>query len=135
MSPAVTVRRVYDDLPPGREARVLVDRVWPRGVRKDALRLDEWARDVAPSTELRKWYGHDPVKFPEFRQRYLAELAEPGPRAALARLRALAAEGPVVLLTATRDAARSQAAVLAEILSQSTGKLARTSNASGPGAG
>jgi uncharacterized protein YeaO (DUF488 family) len=135
MSPAVTVRRVYDDLPPGRETRVLVDRVWPRGVRKDALRLDEWARDVAPSTELRKWYGHDPEKFPEFRRRYLAELAEPGPRAALARLRALAAEGPVVLLTATRDAARSQAAVLAEILSQSTGKLARTSNASGPGAG
>jgi uncharacterized protein YeaO (DUF488 family) len=135
MSPAVTVRRVYDDLPPGREARVLVDRVWPRGVRKDALRLDEWARDVAPSTELRKWYGHDPVKFPEFRQRYLAELAEPGPRAALARLRTLAAEGPVVLLTATRDAARSQAAVLAEILCQSTGKLARTSKASGPGAG
>ena len=143
MSPEVIVRRVYDDPPPGRETRVLVDRVWPRGVRKDALRLDEWARDVAPSTELRKWYGHDPGKFPEFRQRYLAELAQPGPRAALARLRTLAAEGPVVLLTATRDAGHSQATVLAEILSQgpsppadqSTGKLARTSKASGPGAG
>jgi uncharacterized protein YeaO (DUF488 family) len=143
MSPEVIVRRVYDDLPPGREKRVLVDRVWPRGVRKDALRLDEWARDVAPSTELRKWYGHDPGKFPEFRQRYLAELAQPGPRAALAHLRTLAAEGPVVLLTATRDAGHSQAAVLAEILSQdpsppagqSIGKLARTSKASGPGAG
>jgi uncharacterized protein YeaO (DUF488 family) len=137
MSPEVIVRRVYDDLPPGqeKETRVLVDRVWPRGVRKDALRLDEWARDVAPSTELRKWYGHDPAKFPEFRQRYLAELAQPGPQAALGQLRTLAAAGPVVLLTATRDTAHSQAAVLAEILCQSTGKLARTSKASGPGAG
>ena len=118
MPPEVIVRRVYDDLPPGRETRVLVDRVWPRGVRKDALRLDEWARDVAPSTELRKWYGHDPEKFPEFRRRYLAELTQPEPRGALGRLRELAAEGPVVLLTATRDTAHSQAEVLAEILSQ-----------------
>jgi uncharacterized protein YeaO (DUF488 family) len=118
MPPEVIVRRVYDDVPPGRETRVLVDRVWPRGVRKDALRLDEWARDVAPSTELREWYGHDPAKFPEFRKRYLAELAQPEPKAALGRLRTLAAEGPVVLLTATRDVAHSQAEVLAEILSQ-----------------
>jgi uncharacterized protein YeaO (DUF488 family) len=118
MSPEVTVRRVYDDLPPRQETRVLVDRVWPRGIRKDALRLDEWVRDVAPSTELRKWYGHDPGKFPEFRRRYVAELAEPGPRAALGRLRTQAAEGPVALLTATRDVDRSNAAVLAEILRQ-----------------
>jgi len=149
MSPGVTVRRVYDDLPPRRETRVLVDRVWPRGIRKDALHLDEWVRDAAPSTELRKWYGHDPEKFPEFRRRYIAELARPGPRAALDRLRTLAAEGPVALLTATRDVGRSNAAVLAEILSQdsprgsattapagqSTGKLARTSNGGGPGGG
>ena len=59
-------------------ARVLVDRVWPRGMRKDAARLDEWAKDVAPSTELRTWYRHDPAKFDEFRRRYTAELAEPG---------------------------------------------------------
>ena len=70
---------------------MLVDRVWPRGLRKDALRLDDWAKDVAPSADLRKWYGHDPAKFDEFRQRYLGELAGSAPRAALARLRALAA--------------------------------------------
>jgi uncharacterized protein YeaO (DUF488 family) len=148
MSPEVTVRRVYDDLPP-RETRVLVDRVWPRGVRKDALRLDEWLRDVAPSTKLRKWYGHTPEKFPEFRRRYIAELAQPGPQAAFGRLRTLAAAGPVALLTATRDAGRSNAGVLAEILcqdsrqagattapaDQSIGKRASTSKASGPGAG
>jgi uncharacterized protein YeaO (DUF488 family) len=115
----IRVRRVYDDPAPEDGARVLVDRVWPRGLRKDAARLQEWAKDVAPTTELRKWYGHDPEKFAEFRLRYTAELAGPGPREALARLRELAASGPVTLLTATRDADRSQAAVLAELLSAS----------------
>ena len=96
---------------------MLVDRVWPRGLRKDALRLDDWAKDVAPSSDLRKWYGHDPAKFDEFRQRYLGELAGSAPRAALARLRALAASGrPLTLLTATRDVEHSQAAVLARLL-------------------
>jgi uncharacterized protein YeaO (DUF488 family) len=93
MSPEVTVRRVYDDLPPRRETRVLVDRVRPRRIRKEALHLDEWVRDVAPSTELRKWYGHGPGKFPEFRRRYTAE-------------------------PATRDIDRGNVAVLAEILCQ-----------------
>lgn len=76
-----------------------MDRVWPRGLRRDAARLDEWAKDVAPSAELRKWYRHDPAKFDEFRRRYIAELAGPGPREALDRLCALAADGPVTLLT------------------------------------
>jgi len=95
---------------------VLVDRIWPRGLRKEALHLDEWARDVAPSGELRTWYGHDPAKFGEFRRRYIAELGRPGASAALGRLRARAAAGPVTLLTATRDVSHSQAAVLAELL-------------------
>jgi uncharacterized protein YeaO (DUF488 family) len=95
---------------------VLVDRIWPRGLRKEALHLDEWARDVAPSGELRTWYGHDPARFGEFRRRYIAELARPGASAALGRLRARAAAGPVTLLTATRDVSHSQAAVLAELL-------------------
>ena len=112
----VHVRRVYDDPVPEDGARVLVDRVWPRGLRKDAARLDEWAKDVAPTTELRKWYGHDPERFDEFRRRYTAELAEPGPREALARLRDLAARQPVTLLTATRSVDLSQAAVLADLL-------------------
>jgi uncharacterized protein YeaO (DUF488 family) len=116
MSADIRVRRVYDDPSPEDGARVLVDRVWPRGLRKDAARLDEWAKDVAPSTGLRTWYHHDPAKFDEFRQRYAAELEQSGPREALSRLRALAAERPVTLLTATRDIDLSQAAVLADLL-------------------
>jgi len=121
VQPDIRVRRVYDDPAPQDGARVLVDRVWPRGLRKDAARLDEWARDVAPSTGLRTWYGHDPAKFGEFRRRYAAELAGGVPHVALGRLRALAAAGPVTLLTATRDIGRSQAAVLAQILQHGAG--------------
>jgi len=116
MNTGIRVRRVYDDPSPEDGARVLVDRVWPRGLRKDAARLDEWAKDVAPSTGLRTWYQHDPAKFGEFRRRYTAELRQPGPREALGRLRALAAERPVTLLTATKDLDLSQAAVLAGLL-------------------
>ena len=86
---------------------------------RTSIRLDDWAKDVAPSAELRTWYGHDPAKFSEFRQRYLRELAGSPQRAALGRLRALAAAGrPVTLLTATRDVEHSQAAVLAQLLRQ-----------------
>jgi uncharacterized protein YeaO (DUF488 family) len=116
MPPDVQVRRVYDEPEPQDGARVLVDRLWPRGLRKDAAQLDEWAKDVAPSTELRKWYAHDPAKFAEFSRRYTAELATGAPRAALDELAARAAAGPVTLLTATRDAAHSEAAVLAGLL-------------------
>ena len=112
----IRVRRVYEDAQADDGRRVLVDRLWPRGLSKKAAALDEWLRDVAPSTELRTWYGHEPAKFPEFRQRYLGELAEPGQRAALGKLRGFAADGPLTLLTATRDTAHSQAAVLAELL-------------------
>jgi len=118
----VRVRRVYDEPSAADGARVLVDRVWPRGLRKDALRLDDWLKDVAPSTELRKWYGHDPAKFGEFRRRYLGEFAGSKQRAALGRLRALASEGPLTLLTATRDPDHSQAAVLAELLRAEPGE-------------
>jgi uncharacterized protein YeaO (DUF488 family) len=112
----VQVGRVYDE-PAANGTRVLVDRLWPRGLRKDAARLDAWAKDVAPSSELRTWYGHDPARFDEFRRRYLAELAGSTQRAALDRLRALAsAPGLLILLTATRDVDHSQAAVLAELL-------------------
>jgi len=119
MGADIRVRRVYDEPTPEDGARVLVDRVWPRGMRKDAARLDEWAKDVAPSAGLRTWYQHDPAKLEEFRRRYTAELAEPGPREALARLRALAADRPVTLLTATRELDLSQAAVLAGLLRES----------------
>ena len=118
MAAEIRVRRAYDPPSPDDGARVLVDRIWPRGLRKDAARLDEWAKDAAPSTELRKWYGHDPAKFDEFRRRYLDELSGSAQRRELGRLRALAAAGPVTLVTATRDVKISQAAVLAQVLRQ-----------------
>jgi uncharacterized protein YeaO (DUF488 family) len=116
--PEIRFRRVYEAPSPADGARVLVDRIWPRGLRKDAAHLTEWAKDAAPSTELRQWYGHDPEKFDEFRRRYLDELSGRVQRAELGKLRALAATGPVTLLTATRAVDISQAAVLAQVLRQ-----------------
>ncbi len=116
MRRTVGLRRVYEDPAPHDGVRVLVDRVWPRGLTKQAAHLDEWARQVAPSTGLRTWYGHEPAKFAEFRRRYLAELAEPERAEVVGRLRELAERGPLTLLTATRDIEHSQAAVLAERL-------------------
>ena len=116
MDTDIRVRRVYEEPSAEDGARVLVDRVWPRGLRRDAARLDEWAKDVAPSTELRTWYGHDPAKFDEFKRRYTAELDEPGAREGLTRLRALAADRSLTLLTATKDVDLSQAVVLAGLL-------------------
>jgi uncharacterized protein YeaO (DUF488 family) len=117
MAADVRIRRVYDAPNPNDGVRVLVDRVWPRGLRKTDAKLDEWAKDLAPSTGLRVWYGHDPAKFSEFRRRYITELDAPGPRKRLGEVQALAARRPVTLLTATRDVDISQAAVLAELLS------------------
>lgn len=110
-----SIHRIYEKaIPPGR--RVLVDRLWPRGVKKSEALLDEWLKDVAPSTELRRWYGHEPTKFEEFARRYLDEL-ERGPAAVAVRhLRELSREGEVVLLTATRDVDHSGARVLADHL-------------------
>jgi uncharacterized protein YeaO (DUF488 family) len=112
----VRMRRVYDDLSPDDGTRVLVDRIWPRGLAKATARIDEWAKVVAPSTELRRWYGHDPSRFEEFRRRYQAELAEPERQGAVRHLRELARSGPLTLLTATKDIWHSQAAVLVEHL-------------------
>lgn len=116
MSESVGVGRVYDPATDRDGYRVLVDRLWPRGLSKAKAALDEWCKQVAPSRELREWYGHDPARFPEFCQRYRAELAEPEAAAALAHLRDLAADRRLTLLTATKDVAISGAAVLAEVL-------------------
>ncbi len=108
--------RIYDPLSVGDGARILVDRLWPRGRSKEAAAIDAWYRDIAPSTELRTWFGHAPARFDEFTSRYRAELAEP-PRAALVdALRDLAQRGPVLLLTASKAVEISQAAVLAGVL-------------------
>jgi uncharacterized protein YeaO (DUF488 family) len=112
----VRVRRVYDQPASGDGTRVLVDRVWPRGLTKAKANLAEWCKEVAPSTALRKWYGHTPAKFEEFVSRYRSELEESERAAALQHLRDLADSHPLTLLTATRDPDISEAAVLADLL-------------------
>jgi uncharacterized protein YeaO (DUF488 family) len=110
------VRRIYDESDPDDGARVLVDRVWPRGLSKAAAHIDRWCKQVAPSTELRHWYAHDPDRFEEFGRRYRAELEDPERARALNDLRDLADRRTVTLLTATKAFEISQAAVLAELL-------------------
>lgn len=114
----VEVRRVYDD-PKGKktEYRVLADRLWPRGISKEALRLDDWAKDAAPSSDLRKWYGHDPERFEEFSRRYRKELRQSAPAGAVKKIVEAAAKRSVlVVLTATKDVEHSGATVLADHL-------------------
>jgi len=112
----VQVRRVYDPPEANDGPRVLVDRLWPRGLSKERAHLDEWCKAIAPSNELRKWYGHDPDQYAEFARRYRAELDDPERAAALAHLRELASQGRLTLLTATKRSDISEAAVLAELL-------------------
>jgi uncharacterized protein YeaO (DUF488 family) len=112
----VRVRRVYEEPAPSDGRRVLVDRLWPRGLAKDAAQIDEWLKAVAPSDTLRRWYGHEPARFAEFSRRYDDELAEPERAEALRHLQDLAATGTVTLLTATKDIQHSQAADLARRL-------------------
>lgn len=112
----IRVKRAYDEPAADDGTRVLVDRVWPRGVSKQKAALDDWNKDVAPSTELRTWYGHDPDKYDEFRSRYLAELDDEDHREALDRLRTCPKGRRLTLVTATKDVAHSQAAVLADVL-------------------
>jgi uncharacterized protein YeaO (DUF488 family) len=112
----IRVRRAYDQPTAEDGVRVLVDRVWPRGLSRDRAQVDEWLKQVAPSTELRKWYGHDPERFAEFTRRYLTELQDTERAEALARLRALAEGRTVTLVTATRAVEISQATVLADAI-------------------
>lgn len=114
---AVAVARVYDESPRGAR-RVLVDRLWPRGIAKAQAPFEEWVKEVAPSTELRKWYGHRPERFAEFARRYEEELSAKATREALAALRAAAAEQALVLVTATKDLERSGAMVLKNVLNK-----------------
>lgn len=110
----IRVKRVYDPPNPQDGRRVLVDRLWPRGLKKDAAQLDEWLKEVAPSDGLRKWFGHDPEKWEEFQRRYHAEL-DRKPHA-WRPLLAAAAAGTVTLLFAARDDARNNAVALKSYL-------------------
>ena len=110
----VRLKRAYEPAAEDDGYRVLVDRLWPRGVSREKARLDEWARELAPSAELRRWFGHDPARFDEFRRRYREELT---PRAnELEELRGRARSGRLTLVFGARDMERNDAIVLAEIL-------------------
>lgn len=112
----VRARRVYEETGPSDGRRVLVDRLWPRGLRKEMAHLDEWLKAVAPSDELRRWYGHQPARFAEFKRRYETELTESDRAEALRHLRDEARAGPVTLLTATKDLEHSEAEVLVQLV-------------------
>jgi uncharacterized protein YeaO (DUF488 family) len=111
---SVSVKRIYEPSSKQDGMRILVDRIWPRGMSKERAKVDLWLKDVAPSTELRKWFHHDPTNWDEFKRRYVAELKE-RPEA-VAQLKQAVKRGPVTLLFSARDCERNQAIVLKEYL-------------------
>ena len=115
----VRLKRAYVPPDPADGYRVLVDRLWPRGVSKAEAHLDEWARELAPSPELRRWFGHDPARFDEFRRRYRDELGAQEKK--LSELRGRARRGTVTLVYAARDTEHNDAVVLAELLRERSG--------------
>lgn len=115
----VRVKRVYEPAGPEDGLRLLVDGVWPRGQRKDMLELEAWLRIIAPSTALRRWYGHDPARWEAFRARYFAELA--ANEAGLARLRSYLVRGPVTFVYAAADEEHNNAVALRDYILQGSG--------------
>jgi len=110
----IALKRAYDPPDEADGVRVLVDRLWPRGLTKKSAAIDQWPKDVTPSTELRKWFHHDPDRWDEFRRRYLAELKDKGSE--LDELRKLAQAGPITLIYAARDTPHLHATVLRDVL-------------------
>lgn len=123
MGREIRLKRVYDEPAADDGARVLVDRLWPRGLSRERARLDAWERELAPSDELRHWYGHDPERFEEFRRRYREELRAHEEQ--FEALRRRADDGPLTLLYSARDEQRNNAVVLAELLRSGSGARAR----------
>ncbi len=121
----VLIKRAYEGSAPSDGYRVLVDRLWPRGIKKEALRLDLWARDVAPSAELRTWFGHDAARFPEFARRYGVELRAAPARAVLRDLARRAAHGTVTLVYGARDQEHNGAVVLRDVIEDALRDAAR----------
>ncbi|MBV9229244.1 MAG: DUF488 domain-containing protein [Chloroflexi bacterium] len=112
----IALKRVYDEPAASDGMRVLVERLWPRGLSKERAHVDIWLKEVAPSNELRKWFSHDPEKFAEFRQRYQAELDTVAGHAALEKLRDLSKRGPITLVFAAHDGEHNNAVVLYDLL-------------------
>ncbi|WP_330083715.1 DUF488 domain-containing protein [Methylocystis iwaonis] len=114
--PAFALKRVYEPPEPEDGARVLVDRLWPRGLTKEKAAVDLWAKDAAPSHELRRWFGHEPERWEEFQARYREELESPEAQEQIATLRAMARKGRVTLLYAAHDEEMNNAVVLRGVL-------------------
>lgn len=110
----LAVKRAYEAAKPEDGQRILVDRLWPRGVTKAQAKLDDWLKDIAPSARLRKWFGHDPARWDEFRRRYREELKQHGPL--LRELRRQARKGPITLVYAAKDEAHNEAVVLRNVI-------------------
>jgi uncharacterized protein YeaO (DUF488 family) len=122
----IRVKRAYEPAAPEDGYRVLIDRLWPRGITRERAELDEWERELPPSTELRQWFGHEPSRFAEFRRRYIEELRDKRP--GIARLRRHARAGTLTLVYSARDAEHNDAVVLAEILRRGLPSPARGGN-------
>jgi uncharacterized protein YeaO (DUF488 family) len=129
----VAIKRAYEAPTRGDGIRILVDRLWPRGLRKDAAHFDQWRKDLSPSTELRQFYGHRPERFAEFTKRYRAELRKREAAAAVSEVLDLNRRRPVTLLTASRDLSHSEAAVLATHLQAIINRRARSPRSRSPG--
>lgn len=114
----VALKRVYEPAEAEDGTRVLVDRLWPRGLSKERAHIDVWLKEIAPGNELRRWFGHDPNKFAEFQRRYKAELTSESGAAALSKLRDLIKHGPVTLVFAAHDTEHNDAIVLRDLLMQ-----------------
>lgn len=114
----IAVQRIYENPDGAGGYRVLVDRLWPRGLKKEQVHVDAWLKELAPSNELRTWYGHTLAKWPEFQQRYRQELTDPARQEQLAALAQRARSGPVTLLCGAKDAAHSQAEVIRAVLTE-----------------
>ena len=110
----IRLKRAYEPPAPDDGARVLIDRLWPRGVKKEDAAIDEWLKEIAPSTALRKWFGHDPARWQEFRRRYRSEVQQHSDE--FERLRALARRGPITLVYSAHDEAHNDAVVLKDLL-------------------
>lgn|SRR5512143_1682931 len=115
----IKIKRIYDPVSKDDGKRILVDRLWPRGVKKEKAAIDEWLKDIAPSDELRKWFSHDPEKWQEFKKRYKKELSDSDKVDLVKKLKAEAKKGTITFLFAAKDTEHDNAMVLKEVISKS----------------
>ena len=121
----VKIKRAYEKKSASDGKRIYVDRLWPRGLSKEDVAIDEWLKDLSPSDELRKWFGHEPEKFPEFKKRYIKELADPAKQALLKRIAGMAKGNNITLVYSAKDTEHNDAVVLAGLV----GRLERDDGA------